>query len=87
MTGVATTLPFFRWLMGQPAFVSGGFDTTSLDTILAERREPFVEPSSVDARDAAVVAAIAAWRLRATGGGPVEPPSRWRRAGRQEGMQ
>jgi acetyl-CoA carboxylase biotin carboxylase subunit len=61
VVGVRTTLPFFRWLVGQPAFVEGRFSTTYLDTVLASRTEPFVAATDSDERDALVAAALGAW--------------------------
>ena len=47
--GIPTTLPFFRWMLEQPAFVSGELDTTMLDAELERRAgEPFV-PATADA--------------------------------------
>ena len=61
VVGVTTTVPFFQWLVGQPEFLAGEFDTTYLDRILAERKgRPFVEPTETDERDAAVAAGLAA---------------------------
>ena len=58
--GVRTTLPFFRWLVAQPEFVDGAFDTTYLDGLLASRKgQPFVEATDGDADDAAIIAAVA----------------------------
>src|SRR5207244_743855 len=37
ITGIKTTLPFFSWLLTQPEFVEGRFDTTYLDEVLAAR--------------------------------------------------
>ena len=34
LTGIKTTIPFFQWLMRQPDFLSGRFDTTYLDGLL-----------------------------------------------------
>ena len=61
MTGVSTTLPFFRWLVREPAFAAADFSTTYLDGVLADRRESFVVPTATDERDAAIAAALAAW--------------------------
>ena len=35
--GIRTTIPFFLWLMHQPEYVGGDYDTTYLDRILEER--------------------------------------------------
>ena len=47
VTGIKTTLPFFSWLLEQPAFIDGRFHTTYLDQELKSRNgRPFVEPSA-----------------------------------------
>jgi len=56
VAGIKTTVPFFTWLLDQPEFLAGEYDTTYLDALLRTRDgKPFVEPSA----DAEVVAAIA----------------------------
>jgi acetyl-CoA carboxylase biotin carboxylase subunit len=35
VAGIRTTIPFFQWLMRQPDYLEGRFDTTYLDTLLA----------------------------------------------------
>jgi acetyl-CoA carboxylase biotin carboxylase subunit len=88
--GVTTTVPFFRWLIEQPAFLESKVDTTYLDRVLAERgRQPFMPPTDEEARDAAVAAAVAAWlrahqQERAT---PAGEANAWRRAARLEGQR
>jgi acetyl-CoA carboxylase biotin carboxylase subunit len=37
VSGVRTTVPFFRWLLHQPAFEIADFHTDSVDTLLQER--------------------------------------------------
>src|SRR5262245_17810346 len=98
ITGIRTTLPFFRWLLTQPAFESGAFDTTYLDGVLAARNgQSFVEPTP-EIED---VAAIAAAIIAATAGdgvgtetslSPLRPysvsnPSAWRTQARLEGLR
>jgi acetyl-CoA carboxylase, biotin carboxylase subunit len=57
VTGIKTTVPFFRWLLAQPEFVGGRFHTTYLDEVLASRNgRPFAEPTA----DAEALAAIGA---------------------------
>jgi acetyl-CoA carboxylase biotin carboxylase subunit len=87
--GVKTTLPFFRWLVDQPEFVSGAFDTTYLDRLLAARKGvPFSAPADEDERDAAVVAAIAEWRRRSDAAGSGQTDAAlWRRAARTENLR
>ena len=87
--GVKTTVPFFQWLLDQPEFIEGRFDTTYLDRVLSERRgRPFIEPSAQDEDDAAVAAAISSWfrTHRAVAAAP-EISSAWRDAARREGMR
>jgi acetyl-CoA carboxylase biotin carboxylase subunit len=63
--GVKTTVPFFQWLVRQPAFADAAFDTTYLDRVLAGRNgQPFRAPTPADEDEAAIAAAVAAW-LRA----------------------
>ncbi len=91
VAGVRTTLPFFRWLVGQPEFSAGAFDTTYLDGLLASRKgQAFVEPSGSDGDDAAIVAAVAAWfRAHQNAAGPAQAAdaSVWRRAARKDGVR
>ncbi len=91
VSGVRTTLPFFRWLVLQPEFGTGAFDTTYLDGLLAERKgRPFVEPSTADCHDAALVAALSAWFVaHQAAGAPASAgaTSVWRRAAREESLR
>ena len=51
VVGVKTTVPFFQWLIDQPEFTEGRFDTTYLDRLLAERKgQPFVDATDQDDR-------------------------------------
>ena len=91
VVGLLTTVPFFQWLVGQPAFLEGAFDTTFLDDVLARRdaRQPFVPPDSGDERDAAIAVGLAEWlRARRADGGPDERERGvWRRTARLEGLR
>ena len=90
VVGVSTTLPFFRWLVEQPAFAEAAFSTTYLDGVLAARQGlPFREPSSQDEQDAVVAAAVAAWfRGHSSSTGPAsEDRGAWRRAARLDGLR
>jgi acetyl-CoA carboxylase biotin carboxylase subunit len=88
VVGVKTTLPFFRWLVRERAFIDAAFSTTYLDTVLADRREPFVTPSAADEADAVVTAALAAWmRAHAAAAAPGDGGSQWRRTGRFEALR
>jgi len=86
VVGVTTSLPFFRWLVRQPAFETGVFDTTFLDRVLAERQgAPFVEAGGTDELDAAIAVGLAAW-FRAREGMAREAVSQWQRAARREAV-
>jgi acetyl-CoA carboxylase biotin carboxylase subunit len=95
--GLKTTVPFFQWLVRQPAFVEGRFDTTYLDRVLAERGggRPFVVARADEVRDAAVAVAVTAWwertaRARARPAVAAPRPAAadgWRRAARREALR
>ncbi|MDA1307744.1 MAG: acetyl-CoA carboxylase biotin carboxylase subunit [Acidobacteria bacterium] len=91
VAGVRTTLPFFRWLVAQPEFSAGDFDTTYLDGLLATRKgQPFVKASTEDGQDAVMIAAVAAWfrANQASGAGAAAgDTSVWRRTARTEGCR
>jgi acetyl-CoA carboxylase, biotin carboxylase subunit len=83
--GIRTTVPFFRWLLAQPAFVDGEFHTGYLDEVLQQRGgEPFVIPDE----DADEVAAIAA-ALHGISREQTRPSSGsvWKQNGRSEGVR
>jgi len=55
--GIRTTVPFFRWMLDQPAFEAAAFHTGYLDEVLQQRQgEPF-ETLSEDEQDVAALAA------------------------------
>jgi acetyl-CoA carboxylase biotin carboxylase subunit len=57
--GIRTTVPFFRWLLAQPAFAAAAFHTGYLDELLHERQgEPFGSPDKDDEDVAAIAAAL-----------------------------
>jgi acetyl/propionyl-CoA carboxylase alpha subunit len=87
--GVKTTVPFFQWLVRQPAFLTGDVDTTYLDRALDERRgQPFVEPSDRDRDDAAVATALASFiRAQGAAAAPVSDGGVWRRTARTDGLR
>jgi acetyl-CoA carboxylase biotin carboxylase subunit len=89
VAGVRTTLPFFRWLVREPAYAAGPLSTSFLDEVLAARHEPFVTPTPEQTIDGAVVAAVATWmRGRRAAPDPSAPDvSRWQSAGRRERLR
>ncbi len=59
VTGIKTTLPFFRWLFAQQEFVDADFHTTYLDDILGARTgRSFITTSPEDEEIAAIAAAV-----------------------------
>jgi len=90
VVGVQTTVPFFQWVVRQPEFLDGRFDTTYLDRVLAERKgQLFVEPTAEDERHAAIAAALGSWfrAHRAAAAGASETGGAWRRAARLDGVR
>jgi acetyl-CoA carboxylase biotin carboxylase subunit len=87
VAGVRTTLPFFRWLIRQPAFVQAQFSTSYLDELLQSRTEPFQPLSTIDRRDAAVAMALDAWFGRARVSRTMSSRNEWADAARREGIR
>jgi acetyl-CoA carboxylase biotin carboxylase subunit len=73
--GIRTTIPFFLWLMRQPDYRQGLYDTTWLDRLLTERRGmSFSELTEEEASLVAMAAAVhAAFQAAAAAGAP--PPN------------
>jgi acetyl-CoA carboxylase biotin carboxylase subunit len=92
IAGIKTTVPFFTWLLTQPAFLEGRFHTTFLDDILRERNgRSFVEPSPSDEEQAAMAAALQTVLSTAEAPsrtGDATPMSRrWKDRARAEGLR
>ena len=57
--GIQTTVPFFRWMLDQPAWKTAAFDTGYLDEVLQERQgEPFLTAEGDEEEAAAIAAAL-----------------------------
>ena len=57
--GIRTTVPFFRWMLRQPAFEAASFHTAYLDEVLQQRQgESFENPGEDELQIAAVAAAL-----------------------------
>lgn len=88
--GIRTTIPFFLWLMQEPDYLAGRYDTTYLDRILAGRQGPFVEVAEEDAALAALAAALDVY-FRAAGAGGARavngPRPLWTQIGRREALR
>ena len=90
VAGIRTTIPFFVWLMRQPAYVEGRYDTTYLDRVLASRGGESFSP--LDDADAELVAiAVAADAYLRTGTAsrtfPSSPGGRWQQVARREALR
>jgi acetyl-CoA carboxylase, biotin carboxylase subunit len=97
VAGIKTTLPFFTWLLQQPAFLAGEFDTTYLDGLLKSRNgRSFVEPTAAEEDLAALSTALQAVLAPASvspagrpGNGQAtrEADRRWTARARAEGLR
>ncbi|HET7619624.1 MAG TPA: acetyl-CoA carboxylase biotin carboxylase subunit [Vicinamibacterales bacterium] len=89
--GIRTTIPFFLWLMQQPEFLEGRFDTTYLDALLASRNgQSFIALTKEEEDRIAIAAALNAWMQASAGGAPASaagPVSAWKAAARREARQ
>jgi acetyl-CoA carboxylase, biotin carboxylase subunit len=68
--GIRTTIPFFLWLLQQPEYLEGRYDTTYLDRVLAERRGESFSSFSADEMEGIAIAAAIDTVLRASTGKP-----------------
>jgi acetyl-CoA carboxylase biotin carboxylase subunit len=82
--GIRTTLPFFRWLLDEPAFLEARVDTTFLDRALAARNGTPFAAATAESEDVAAIAAA----LHTLGSGRAAhpltqaSPSAWTRSAR-----
>jgi len=88
--GIRTTIPFFVWLMRQPEYQYGRYDTTYLDRLLSERQgASFSELSAAETELVAIAAGVDAF-LRAQRGAAaaaVPQSSHWLQAARREALR
>jgi acetyl-CoA carboxylase biotin carboxylase subunit len=98
ITGIRTTIPFFRWLLARPDFAAAEFDTTTVDRLLAAQAGAPFAPASDLADDLAAIAVavhVARWPASANGGHSLDGqqpsstpvPSAWRQAARFDGLR
>jgi acetyl-CoA carboxylase biotin carboxylase subunit len=88
--GIRTTIPFFLWLMRQPAYNAGEYDTTYLDQLLASRRESFNELDAADEDLATMAAALDAYLRAGTAAAGPGAPSHgglWKQTARREALR
>ena len=89
--GIATTIPFFQWLIREPAFIDGRFDTTFVDQVLMHRESGFARLSD-GAEEVATIAAALHTLLRASANrsgisAARSASSAWKAAARQEALR
>jgi acetyl-CoA carboxylase biotin carboxylase subunit len=93
--GIRTTIPFFQWLIREPAFIAGHFDTTFVDQVLMHREGPFA-PLAEDAQEVAAIAAALHTLLRGSATRAASPAadasvpsarSAWRLVARREALR
>ena len=89
--GIRTTIPFFLWLMRQPSYQAGDYDTTYLDRLLADRKgESFNELTEHDEELAAIAAAMDAYLRASVAAGqqtPAAATALWKQAARREALR
>ena len=80
--GIKTTIPFFKWLLEDEAFLEAKFDTGFIDRVLTARQgRELQEPSAGDLEMAAVAAALAHVLKPGASANAANPPaasSRWK---------
>jgi acetyl-CoA carboxylase, biotin carboxylase subunit len=88
VVGLKTTIPFFLWLMQQPDYRSGRYDTTYLDSLLAEAGSRCFAPLRPDEEEVAAVAAALDGFLRTSAGSPtLAAQNLWVQAARREALR
>ena len=89
--GIKTTIPFFMWLMRQPSYRNGDYDTTYLDRLLADRKgESFNELTGADEDLAAIAAAMDAYLRASASAGATAGGAQtawWKQAARREALR
>jgi acetyl-CoA carboxylase biotin carboxylase subunit len=89
--GIRTAIPFFQWLLRQPEFIEGRFDTTYLDGVLARHHGSFGELADGSEEVAAIAAAMYSYlrigSMRAAAPGRGSSTSAWKQAARREALR
>jgi acetyl-CoA carboxylase biotin carboxylase subunit len=76
VVGIRTSIPFFRWMLAQPAFADAAFHTSYLDEVLQQRAgEPFSTADSSLEEVAVVAAALHLAQRRSTAGAGTGAPA------------
>src|SRR5262249_17433452 len=63
--GIQTTIPFFHWMLAQPAFLEARIHTGFLDEVLQQRRAEFGAEAALSLAEVASVVACVAQTARA----------------------
>jgi len=88
VSGVRTTLPFFRWLLEQPEFMAGLFHTTYMDEALQARNgEPFGDAPADVQEIAAIAAAVNAILTPPSRNEPSGAAQRWKVQARADSLR
>jgi acetyl-CoA carboxylase biotin carboxylase subunit len=87
--GIKTTIPFFLWLMRQPDYVEGRYETTYLDRLLAARNGQSFSELNDDDEELATIAAALDTYLRASATGAEARPAgaAWKLAARRDALR
>ena len=83
--GVRTTIPFFRWLLCEPDFLAGRFDTTFIDRKLGDAGD--LQAITADHQWLATVAAAVHEFTKPAAEGAGPRASRWADAGRVDALR
>jgi acetyl-CoA carboxylase biotin carboxylase subunit len=85
--GIKTTIPFFQWVLTDPDFMAGRFDTGFIDRKLAARAgAPLVAPDEQQLALAAIAAALSHVTRAVVPDGARPSASRWRDRSRADGV-
>jgi acetyl-CoA carboxylase biotin carboxylase subunit len=87
VSGVRTTVPFFRWLLRQKAFETGEFHTGTVDTVLQERNGEGFADRDPSLAEVAVMAVALDLVMRSRQAAEHRPVSAWAAAARREGLR
>ncbi|HSC28700.1 MAG TPA: acetyl-CoA carboxylase biotin carboxylase subunit [Vicinamibacterales bacterium] len=89
VSGIRTTIPFFLWLMQQPDYREGRYDTTYLDRLLDGRRAAFSKLDEGDLELVAMAAALDEFLRRSAPEGPPAGSVRslWQEAAWREALR
>jgi len=85
--GIMTTIPFFTYIMNDPQFQAGEFDTGFIDRILKTIDFSHATVSEHDVEAAIAAAAILAFEESQNVKLPEDGPSRWRDVAREESVR